>query len=253
MVAFLGFFQLIEIIFQLVFALPRRAIHTLQHFILFIAAPICARDAHQLKRILLDLFCRLHMRTTAQVYKRILLIDGYLRLLFKRIAILIESAFFEAIDQFQLIGLVCKNLTRLLRRNDSLLKLMFALHDSTHPLFDQFQIFRREISWQVKVIIETIFHWRPDRDLSIREHLHDCLRHDMRRRVADFIQLRIFVAFCDLCHFSFPFLHFDFASRSTPLGLCERLVCFCFVDMVASQRAAVIPIRARTNLRGAFE
>ena len=64
-VALLGFLLAPEIFLELLRRFPGRAIDALQHLVLFIAAPICARNAHQLKRILPDLFCRLHMRTTA--------------------------------------------------------------------------------------------------------------------------------------------------------------------------------------------
>ena len=57
MVALLGFFQLCKIIFKLLRRFPGRAIDALQHLVLFVAAPVRARDGHQLERILLDLFC----------------------------------------------------------------------------------------------------------------------------------------------------------------------------------------------------
>ena len=76
------------------------------------------------------------MRTAAQVRECIVLIDRNLRLLFQRIAIFIQSAFFESFDQLHFIGLVGKDLLRLFGRDDRLLELMLALHDLSHALFD---------------------------------------------------------------------------------------------------------------------
>ena len=127
------------------------------------------------------------MRTAAQVCECILLVDRNLRLDVERIAIFILAALFESFDQLQLVRLIGKNFLCLICRNNRLLKLMLALDDLSHPLFDLFQIFGREITWQIEVIIKTIFHRRADRDLAVGEHLEHCLRHDMRRRMADLI------------------------------------------------------------------
>ena len=56
MIALLGFFQLMEIVLELLRILPGRAVDALEHLVVLIAAPVRARNGHQLEGILLDLF-----------------------------------------------------------------------------------------------------------------------------------------------------------------------------------------------------
>src|SRR5690349_11317801 len=110
MVTLFGFFHLPKIIFQLLRVLPSRAINALEHFIVLIAAPVRARNGHQFKRVLPDLFRVMYMWTTAKVHKRIMLIDRNLWLRFEWISIFIESTFLESVNQLDFIRLVFENL-----------------------------------------------------------------------------------------------------------------------------------------------
>ena len=127
MVALLGFFELPEIILQLLRVLPGRAVDALEHLVLLVAAPVRARHVHQLEGVRLDLLRAFHVRAAAQVRERIVLVDRDLRLLLERIAVLIQSAFFQPFDQFQLVGLVLEDLARLIGRDDLLHELVLAL------------------------------------------------------------------------------------------------------------------------------
>ena len=98
-----------------------------------------------------------------------MLVDGNVGLLVERVAVLVQSAFFETLDEFQFVGLVGKNFLCLVRRDDRLLELMLALHDLAHPLFDLLQIFGREVARQIEVVVKAIFHGRTDGHLAIGE------------------------------------------------------------------------------------
>jgi hypothetical protein len=101
----------------------------------------------------------------------------------------------QAIDQLQLIGLVCEDAASFIGGDDFFLEIVMASNDLPHALFDHFQIFRGEGTRQVKIIIETILNRGPDGELTVGEHLQDCLGHDMRRRVADAVKIAVFVSF----------------------------------------------------------
>ena len=52
------------------------------------------------------------MRAAAQVGEGIVLVDRDFRLLIQRVAVLVEAALLQALDQFQLVGLVFEDLAR---------------------------------------------------------------------------------------------------------------------------------------------
>ena len=197
-VALLGFFQLMEVVLQLLGIFPGRAVDALEHLILLVAAPVGTGNVHQLEGILLDLLRTLDMRPAAQVRERVVLVDRDLRLFPERIAVFVEAAFFQAFDEFQLVGLVGKDLLGFLRREDRLFELMLALDDLAHPLFDLLQVLRCEVARQVEIIIETVLDRRTDRVLGLRNHFHNGLGHDVSGRVADLVQIGLFVFSLDL-------------------------------------------------------
>ena len=80
MVALLGFFHLSDVFVEIGLLLKCRAIDALEHLVLFAAAPICARDAHELD--VLHLAGGFRMRACAEVNKFALPVkadDGVLR------------------------------------------------------------------------------------------------------------------------------------------------------------------------------
>ena len=76
-IAFLRLFQAPQVLFELLFREPRRAVQPLQHGSIFVSAPIGTRYAHQLERAYLT--CIGHVRAAAEVKKIVLLEDTYLR------------------------------------------------------------------------------------------------------------------------------------------------------------------------------
>ena len=77
---------------------------------MLIAAPIRARDVHQLNRARVDLCGIFNMRTAAQVNKTGVLVDGNLWLFIQRVTVVVRAALLKTFDQFQLIGLIFENL-----------------------------------------------------------------------------------------------------------------------------------------------
>ncbi|CAB4795780.1 unannotated protein [freshwater metagenome] len=65
MVALLGFFETVQVLFERCFGIPCRAVNALQHWALFVAAPICASDLHQLE--VAESRCGGHVRATTHI------------------------------------------------------------------------------------------------------------------------------------------------------------------------------------------
>ena len=59
-----------------------------------------------------------------------------------------------------------------------------GLDDLDHPLFERRKIFRGERSFDVEVVIKTIFNGRPDPELGAREGVLNRLCEHMSCRVA---------------------------------------------------------------------
>ena len=60
----------------------------------------------------------LHVRAAAQVGEGVGGVDGDLGLLLQRVAILVEAALLEPVDQLQLVGLVLEDLAGFIGGND---------------------------------------------------------------------------------------------------------------------------------------
>ena len=135
------------------------------------------------------------MRPAAQVRERIVLVDRDLGLLLQWVAVFIQTAFFKTFDQFQFIRLVRKDFLGFLGRENFLFKLVLALDDLAHALFDLLQILGRQVAGQVEIVVKTVLDRRADRVFGLREQFQDGLRHDMRGRVADFIEVGLLIFF----------------------------------------------------------
>ncbi len=135
-VALFGFFEHRQVLLKFLGSLPGRAVDARQHFVLLIAAPVGPSNGHQLDGRGVDLACVLDVRPTTQVRKGVTLVNGNLRLFGQWITIFVEAAFFQALDQFQLVRLVFENLTRLLSRNGFLDERMASSDDLPHALLN---------------------------------------------------------------------------------------------------------------------
>ena len=70
-------------------------------------------------------------------------------------------------------------------------KLMAALEDLLHPLLDPRDVFFVGRARHLEVVIKTVFDGRADGRLSAGKPFEHGLRHHMRRRVPDLVQLRV--------------------------------------------------------------
>ncbi len=50
-----------------------------------------------------------HVRPAAQVDEGVVFVSGDIRLLLQRVAVFVQAAFFQAVDQLQLVGLVVED------------------------------------------------------------------------------------------------------------------------------------------------
>ena len=153
------------------------AVDAREHFAVGIAAPIGARDLHQLERIA-DLAGRGHVRAAAEIEPFALLVD--LDRLVAR----------NGVDQFdlELLALVAEHLFGFLARPYFLGEGCIARDDLAHLLFDGRQVFRRERLVAEEIVIEAVLDHRPDGHLRAGpERLHGFRQH-MRGIVPDQFQ-----------------------------------------------------------------
>ena len=129
------------------------------------------------------------MRPAAQVREGIALVQADDRLFSERVAVFVQAAFFEAVDQFQLVGLVLEDLAGFIGGDDLFDKGMPGGDDLAHAFFDLLQVIFRDLFGQVKIIIKAIFDRRTDRVLGLRVEFQHGLRHDVRSRVTDAVEL----------------------------------------------------------------
>ena len=174
-VALLGFLNLRNILVQLVLGRERRAVDALEHLILFVAAPVRARNLSKLYR--LHLAGRGQMRASAQVGEVALLIERNRRVLG------------QVADKLGLIRLAL-----FLAEGDCLgagqfkaLKAYVLLDDVVHFLFELGEHFGREVFVHVEVIIETVVDSRADSQLCIRDYMLHGLSQHMRRGMAQYL------------------------------------------------------------------
>ncbi len=183
MVALLGFLDLLQIGVEFLLFCERRAVDARQHRIVAVAAPIGARDLHQLEGVA-DLAGGRHMRAAAEIEPVALLVD--LDGLVGR----------DRIDQFDLehFAVVAEHLLGLLARPDLLGEGFVARDDLAHFLFDRGEVFRRERLVAEEVVIEAVLDHRADRDLRARpQRLHGFGQH-VRGVVPDQLQCAGIVA-----------------------------------------------------------
>jgi hypothetical protein len=55
------------------------------------------------------------------------------------------------------------------------------------------QVIRGQRARQVEVVVKAVLNGRPDGDFAFGEHLQHRLRHDVRGRMPDLVQLAFFI------------------------------------------------------------
>ena len=173
-VALLGFLELLQVRVELLLLGERRAVDAGEHRIVAVAAPIGARDLHQLEGIA-DLADAGHVRAAAEVEPVALMID------------LDRLVAWNGIDQLDLehLALVAEYLLGLLAVPFFLGERFVARDDLAHLLLDRREVLRRERLVAEEVVIEAVLDHRPDGDLRAGpQRLHRFGQH-MRGVVAD--------------------------------------------------------------------
>ncbi len=141
------------------------------------------------------------MRPAAKVHERAAGVNGNLRLLFQRIAVLIFLTGFQSFNQLQFERLVFEELLGLVSRDHLAFKTFFALDDAAHTLLDGFQVIGGQWARQVKVVVKTIINGRTNGHFAIGEFFQHGLGHHMRGGVPYAVKLRLFVFAFLICHF----------------------------------------------------
>ncbi len=171
-------FQPPEILLHLLLRDPRRAIDALEHRALLVAAPVRARDLHQLKGTNLPRI--LHVRTTTEVQERVLLVDA-------------NFSIRQVLNQLNLIGLSfdLEVLQGLLARPAIALEKIFSGDNLAHTLLNIGQIFGRQRARKIEIIVEPILNRGPDREFRVRKNFLHSLGHHMGRGVSHTLNWRI--------------------------------------------------------------
>ncbi len=94
----------------------------------------------------------------------------------------------QTIDQFQLVGLVFKDLAGLVSADLAINEGFLRLDQLLHAVFDDFQILRGEASGEIEIVIKAVFNSWSDGDLRFGEQLQHRFCHRMGSGVADSIK-----------------------------------------------------------------
>ena len=204
MVTLFSLLQHVQVLLEFLGLFPGCAVDAREHLVVLIAAPVGPGDRHQFDGSRVDLLRVFHMRSPAQIHERIVFVDRDFGLHIQRLSVLVQAALFQPIDQFQLVGLFLEDFAGFFRRQYFFLETVVSSNDLSHTFFELGQVVLRDGLGQIEIVVEPVFHGRSDRVLGLRELFQNGLRHDVRRRVANFIEVRLLVFFFSLfCHFRF--------------------------------------------------
>ena len=180
-VPLLGFFQHGQVLLQIFFAGPSRAVNPLQHFIAVVAAPIGPGHFHQLE--VFELAGAGHVRATAQVFKR---------------TFAVQRNVFIGRDAGDDVGFVVLAQAfeirhRFVARQNTAHHGLIELGQLRHFLFNGFQIFRRERTRIREVVEKTVLNDRANGDLRLwKQSLHGIGQQVGSGMANHFQALRIF-------------------------------------------------------------
>ena len=176
-VALLGFLDLLEVGVELFLLGEGRAVDAREHLAVGIAAPIGARDFHQLERVA-DLAGRGHVRPAAEIEPVALLVD---------LDLLVRG---DGVDQLDLerLALVAEHALGLVARPYLLGEGFVARDDLAHLLLDRVEVLRRERLVAEEVVIEAVLDHRADGDLRARPQALHGLGEHMGSVVPDQLQ-----------------------------------------------------------------
>ena len=160
-VALLGLLEPREIGLELLLVGPGRAVDPLQHLVARIAAPVGARDLHQLEGA--ELARGRHVRAAAEV---------------EPVALAVEADLLARRDGGDDLGLVVlaqplEGLDRLVARHHAALDRQVRGGQLLHPGFEFLEVLGGEGPLVGEVVVEAVLDHRADRDLRVRvDRLH---------------------------------------------------------------------------------
>ena len=141
MVALFGLFQHLQVGVEIFLVAPSRAVDALQHRLVLVTAPIGPGHTRQFEAIGRNLPRMFQMGPAAEILEAILLVGADRRLVARLVAIFIDPAARQPVDQFELVGLVMEERARLVGAHLAVGKGMAATDNLAHALFDLLQIF----------------------------------------------------------------------------------------------------------------
>ena len=158
MIALLRLFEHLEILVHLVLLGECRAVDTGEHLLLFVAAPVCARDGDELER--LDLARGGKVRSAAEVGECALLIEADLLALGK------------VLNEFDLVRLMilAHERDRLLAGEREAADGQVALDDLAHLRLDLLEVLHRDGRLEVDVIVVAVVDDGTDGELAGGEY-----------------------------------------------------------------------------------
>ena len=171
MVALFGFFNALEILFQLLFRGESDTVNALEHRIGFLPAVIGAGNGNQFECA--DLRGAFHMRTAAEVNEIAAFVHGD------------DAVFGNIRETFQFIFLIREHFFRFVAGDFDAFKRIVRLDDFRHFFFDGGKFFDFQVFRKIEIIVEAVFRTGADIELGFRIKLFDRRRHHMRGAVAD--------------------------------------------------------------------
>lgn len=200
-VALAGFFHLPQVFFQLFLAFPGGAVDALQHGAFLVSTPIRSSHVQQLNRFRIDFSRAANVWTAAKIREAPGLVDRDRHNLIAGVAVIIQPAVLQPVNQFQLEGLVGEKLTRFRSGNFLAAELLLLGDELLHALLNFRQVLGGEAARQVKIVVKAVLNRGADGDPPGGELLQDGFGHDVRRAVADAVELRLLVFFIFPGHF----------------------------------------------------
>ena len=176
-VASLGLLEHVQVGLELFLARPRGAVDPLEHLVAGVAAPVRARDAHQLER-LAELAGRGEVRTPAQIDPLALAVhrDGLVaRDVRDDLRLVLLAPVAEEPDRFVAVPFLARDR-------------LVAVDDLAHAGLHAFQILRCEGLLAREVVVEPVLDGGSDGDLRLRVELLHRLGEDMGRVVTQQLQ-----------------------------------------------------------------
>mmetsp|Transcript_106664 Transcript_106664/g.308618 ORF Transcript_106664/g.308618 Transcript_106664/m.308618 type:complete len:362 (+) Transcript_106664:328-1413(+) len=194
-ITLLGLLQKLLVLLQLVRFLPSCRINALQHFAVFVPAPVSSCNTLKLYRLSGNLVCAFDMWSSTQIpplVADVVNCDGFLQSLqdlhFERLIDFLDPPF-----SFFTGDLLTGDWITL---GNDLVHLLFDLLQIGITQFARFDLvacvgIRR--LWKVEIIVEPVVNPWPDGNLGLRENLLNGHGHYMGRRVPDSKKVVVFV------------------------------------------------------------